>query len=172
MVTLQFKTLAVALMGMLVFFPIPLWFVLGSQDDALAMPSPLLLAAPVVAGVVVHVVLDAIGYRTAAISPTASTEETQRIAASHFGSAMIRRFAFGEVIAVVCIALGFIVTTGGYLLVLVGCATSMVLMLVHVWPGQRPVTKTAASLEREGARSGLSEAFGLESRTGGAIQEL
>ena len=172
MVKQQYSVLAGTLMAALVIIPVALWFVFSGTDDALAVPSPLLLAAPLVAGVVLHLLIEAVGYRTAAITPGTPDEEARRTALMHFVSALVRRFALSEAIALISIALAFVVEEGGYVLVLLGCATSLVLMVVHVWPGARPVNRTAASLERDGARSGLREAFGLESQPGGAIQQL
>jgi hypothetical protein len=164
--------LAGALMSALVVIPLALWFVVGSDPDATAMPSPLLLAAPVVAGVAVHVLLEAIGYRTQPIAPGTPYDEATAQSLMRWQTQMVQRFAFSEVIAIATVALCFVLAEGGYLVLLVGCATSLVLMAVHVYPWSRPVGKFAASLEKDGGRSGLREAFGMESRPGGAIQEL
>lgn len=172
MVKQQYTVLAGALMSALVFIPIALYFVLGTSDGALATPPLLLLAAPLAAGLGIHVLLENVGYRTTAITPGTPDAEARKSALTQFQSAMVLRFALAEAIALISIALGFVVSEGGYLLVLLGCATSLVLMVVHVWPGARSVNRTAASLEREGAQSRLREAFGLETRPGGAIQEL
>lgn len=172
MVKQHYTILAGALMSALVFLPVALYFVLGTAEGALETPSLLVLAAPVVAGIGIHVLLEAVGYRTAAITPGTPDEEARKSALAHFQSAMVLRFALTEGIAFASIGLAFVVSEGGYLLVLLGCATSLALMALHVWPGARPVDKTAASLEREGAQSRLREAFGLETRPGGAIQQL
>ncbi|MGZ5399247.1 MAG: hypothetical protein ACXWDM_04485 [Nocardioides sp.] len=172
MVRQQYTILAGALMSALVIIPVALYFVLGTTEGALRMPPLLLVAAPLVAGVAVHALLEAVGYRTAAITPGTSEEEARRSALVEYQSAMVRRLALSEAIALVSVALGFVVSEGGYVLVLLGCATSLVLMAVHIWPGARPVNKTVASLERDGAQSRLGEAFGMETRPGGAIQAL
>jgi hypothetical protein len=87
-------------------------------------------------------------------------------------SSMVQRFALAESIAIVSVALCFVVPEGGYVLLLLGCATSLVLMAVHVFPWKRPVGKVADALERDGARSGLREVFGQGGGPGGAVQEL
>ena len=53
-------------------------------------------------------------------------------------------------VAIVAIAASFVVSSGGYVLVLGGCAVTLALVAVHVWPWRRPVDRTATALERDG----------------------
>ena len=53
--------LAGALMFALVVIPVALWFVVSTDDEALQRPSLLLLVALPVAGVLVHVAVEAVG---------------------------------------------------------------------------------------------------------------
>ena len=172
MVKQQNMILASALMLALVIIPVALYFVVSGDAEALRMPSlPLLLALPA-AGVLVHVALETIGYRTQPIAPGTPEDEARSQSVARWQAQMVQRFAFSEAIAIVSVALCFVVSPGGYVLTLVGCATSLALMAVHVYPWTRPVTRFADALEKDGARSGLLEAFGMQPRSGGAIQEL
>jgi hypothetical protein len=164
--------LAGALMFALVVIPVAIYFVVSTDEQALRMPSLLLLVALPVAGVLVHVAVEAVGYRTQPIAPGTPEEEARSQSVARWQAQMVQRSAFCEVVAIVSVALTFVVSPGGYVLTLVGCATSLVLMAVHVFPWSRPVNRFTDSLEKDGARSGLPEAFGLPPRSGGAIQEL
>jgi hypothetical protein len=171
MVAQQHRVLAGSLVGGVLVLAVAMWFVLGSADDALATPPLALLVALPVIGVVVHVVLDVIGYRPAALDPDLPADEAAREAMVRYQAGTVLRFAVSEAVAIVAIAASFVVSSGGYLLVLGGCAVTLALVAVHVWPWRRPVDRTATALERDGARSGLREAFGVGT-SGGVIREL
>jgi len=171
MVAQQHRVLAGSLAGGVLVLAVAMWFVLGSADDALAAPPLALLVALPVVGVVVHVVLDVIGYRPAPLDPALRADEAAREAMVRYQTGTVLRFAVSESVAIVAIAASFVVSSGGYLLVLGGCAVTLVLVAVHVWPWRRPVDRTATALERDGARSGLRETFGVGA-SGGVIREL
>jgi hypothetical protein len=164
--------LSLSLMGALVIIPVALWFVVGTEEEATQAPATVLLIAIPAAGVVMHVLLEAIGYRVQPIPPGTSGDDARGQAVMRWQSSMIQRFALAESIAIVSIALCFVVPEGGYVLLLVGCVTSLVLMAVHVFPWSRPVGKVADALERDGVHSGLREVFGRDGGQGGAIREL
>jgi hypothetical protein len=166
------RILAGGLMGALVVMAIALYVVLSATTDIAASPPLWLVGAQVAAGLSVHYLNEAAGYRTTAIAPGTAREEAAAQARLAFQSAMIRRFAFSEVIAIASIAAAFIVTSGGFLGYVSGALVSLALMVVHVWPWARPVARTAASLERDGGRSYLLEEFGFSGPDGGAIQRL
>lgn len=164
--------LALSLMGALVIIPVAVFFVVGSEDGALHAPATVLLVGIPVAGVVMHLLLETIGYRVQAIAPGTPEDAASSQAVARWQASMIQRFALSEAIAIVSLALCFVVEDGGYVLLLLGCATSLALMAVHVFPWSRPVGKVADALERDGARSGLREVFGQGNGPGGAIREL
>jgi hypothetical protein len=166
------RILAGGLMGALVVMAIALYAVLSVTSDVAATPPLWLVGAQVAAGLSVHYFNEAVGYRTPAIPPGTPREAAETQARVAFQSAMVRRFAFSEAIAIGSIVAAFIVSSGGFLGYVSGALVSLALMVVHVWPWARPVARTAASLERDGARSYLLEAFGLSGPGGGAIQRL
>lgn len=159
------KILAGTLMSALVFITFALSFVL---TDWSRLPDWWVVAAILAAGVVMHVVLEAIGYR---VAPLAAGETDPRTSFARFQSAMFLRFAFAEAVALASLAFAFVLVEGGFLIFVTGAVVSMVLLAVHVWPGRRPVEKTARALEANGTRTPLRELFGHQDR-GGAIQEL
>ena len=83
---------------------------------------------------------------------------------------MIVRFAISESVARVSLAAAFVLPQGGFMIYAVGALVSLALMLLHVWPGSRPVGKIADVLESTGQHSHLRETFGLA--TTGPIQRL
>ena len=83
---------------------------------------------------------------------------------------MTMRFAIAEFVAIASVAAAFVLPDGSTLTYLGGAVVSLALMVVHVWPGARPVGKVADALEAGGKRSGLREAFGRPAP--GPVQRL
>ncbi|GAA4121126.1 hypothetical protein GCM10022415_23540 [Knoellia locipacati] len=150
------RILSTALMGALVFIGIAMFFVLGADDT----PPVWLVVAQVAAGVVVHLVIEAVGYRVQPLDPGLSDADAGTAARARWQSSMILRFALSEVIAIASLVAAFVLE-GGILAYAVGAVVSLVLMAVHVWPGARPVGKVAIALEAAGRRSTLREEFGV-----------
>ena len=154
---LSSRILASSLMSALVVLGVALSVVLP-PDGSLSI---VVLLAQVVAGVVVHGLLDAIGYRMPALATDLTEEAAEAEARTRWQSGMILRFAISEFIAIASIAAAFVLPDGDILVYAGGALVSLVLMAVHVWPWARPVGRTADALEAGGRRSGLREAFGL-----------
>jgi len=169
------RTLAMTLMGSLVLIVLALWFVLGGQEGALTPPVPVVVGQ-LVAGLIVHLALEKIGYLVGPLERGLDPDEATRRALVAWTTKMALRFVLSEAVALVSIVVAFSVPEGSFVVVAVGAIVSLLLMLVHVWPGARPVGKLADELEGEGQPSGLREAFGHTGSgaggTGGAIQEL
>lgn len=163
---LSTRILAASLMGALVVMGVALSFVLP-PSGSLPVVVPV---AQVAAGVVVHFLLDAIGYRLPPLPTHLTDEEAVAQARTRWQTGMILRFAIAEFIAIASIAAAFVITDGDILVYLGGALVSLVLMGIHVWPWARPVGRTADVLEAGGRPSGLREAFGLASP--GPIQRL
>ena len=172
MVRQQYRILAGSLMGALVIIPVALYAAVGSDEDALGRPDLLLLAGLPVLAVLLHVVLEAVGYRLQPVDAGTDPEEARRVGLARLQAATMLRFALSESVGIISVALCFVVSPGGFVLTLVGCACALVLMGIHVWPWSRPLEKSIAALEGAGARTGLRDVFGLAERPGGAIQEL
>ena len=152
------RILAGSLMGALLIMGVAVFFVLG---DDLASPPVVIPLAQIAAGVVLHLLLETVGYRVAPLTLAMSADEAGTAARTRWQSGMVLRFALAESVAIVSLAGAFIVTEGAVLTYVGGALVSLVLMVLHVWPGSRPVGKVADALERDGRGSGLREAFGV-----------
>ena len=149
-----------------------IYVVLSAQQDVLALPPLWVFGAQAVAGVAVHTVVEAVGYRAPALDPSLDRDAALGRARASYQSLMITRFALCESIAIASLAGAFILEEGGWVGYVSGAAVSLVLMAGHVWPGPRPIDKVQASLHRNGSRVPLREAFGLDHKLSGPIQEL
>ena len=137
---------------------VAMWFVLG---DTLTEPTPWPLVIAVVAtGLIGDVVLRTFGYRTVVLPRGLSPEETIAQSRLSYQAALFRLMSVAELPLLIALALSF-ATSGGFYLVLFGAAVTLNLLVVHVWPTQRSVDRTAASLELGGANSRLREALDL-----------
>lgn len=168
----QQRTLVGSMMGSLVIIAIALYFVLVTPSHGLEAPPLWLAGAQVAAGIVAHLLVESVGYRAPAIPPGTPEGEARTRAAAAFTTGNILRFGLCESIALGSVAAAFVVESGGFVGYLTGAAVSLVLMAVHAWPGERPIGKIQASLERDGARSYLREQLGLDPRSYGPIREL
>lgn len=139
------------IMGMALFYVLP-------TDET---PPVWVFLALVVAGVAIHVFLEAFGYRVQALDPSMSDDDAAAAGRVRWQSSMILRFALSEFVALASIVAAFVIEPGGFVGYAVGALVSLVLMIVHVWPWARPIGKTADALEAAGQPSYLREAFGL-----------
>ena len=159
--TNHLRTLRV-MVGALIAAPLVIvvatWFVLG---HTLTDPTPWPFVIAVVAvGLVGEVVLRTYGYRTVVLHRGLSREETIARSRLSYQAALFRRMSVAELPLLIALGLSF-VTYGGFYLALFGAAVTLNLLVVHVWPSQRSVDRTAASLELNGANSRLREALDL-----------
>jgi len=167
----SFRTLALALMAALVMIGVATWFVLGVEDGVFRPPW-WLLGGQLAAEVVVHLLLDAVGYRAKPLDPGLPAAEAARLSYAGWQQAAILRFMLSESIALVSLALAFALPEVGWLGYVTGAVVALVLMLWHVYPWQRPVQRTVASLERAGGASPLHTLLGLPEPLRGPIREL
>lgn len=156
------KGLVLAVMSALVVIGIALALVIepSGSDELFASPwAP--IAGVVVLGGVLFVVIDVIGYRAEPISPTASPEEAVTHATAALQNSTMLRLALADSVAIISVALAFLVTEDGLYVYLVGAVLSLALLGFHVFPWQRPLARVDAALEREGAASPLRAELGL-----------
>lgn len=159
------RILALAFMWSLVMLAIACYFVF-SIDPITAPPLPW-LAVVVGLAIAVHLLVSTVGYRV--FDAAASTDP--QAAATAFRAAFFLRVALSESVAILALALAFIVESGGYALFLVGAGCSLLLMGWHVWPGERVIERFESNLTARGGRTGvLRQGLGLPS--GGAIRRL
>lgn len=153
----QHRLMAGALMGGLFVIGAALAFVLPTDEAPPSWVTLCLLAA----GVMVHLALDAFGYRTIALDPSLDDDSATATAMAAYQAGMTVRAAFAEAIAITAVLLAFVLPEGGFSIYAVGGGVSISLMSVHVWPWARPVGKAVDRLESRGKSSRLCEVFGL-----------
>lgn len=163
---LSTRLLAGSLMGALVVIGVALSVVLPAPGSV----SLTVLAVQVAAGIAAHLLIESVGYRTPALSTSLTDDEAAAQARARWQAVMIMRFAIAEFVAIASVAAAFVLPDGSILTYLGGAVVSLALMVVHVWPGARPVGKVADALEAGGRHSGLREAFGRSAP--GPVQRL
>lgn len=154
----QLRIMVGALLAAPVLVLVAMWFVLGAT---LTDPTPW----PFVIGLVVLTVigdgvLRVFGYRTVMLPRGLSKADAMARSRLSYQAALFRRMTIAELPMLLSLALAFL-TPGGFYLVLFGCALTLNLLVVHVWPTQRSVDRTIDSLELDGTQSHLREALGL-----------
>ena len=88
------------------------------------------------------------------------------------GAGLVLRGALSESVAIASLALAFIVTEGPFVTYLGGAVVSLLLFALHAYPSERTISRTEASLERDGGTSYLRHRLGLPPASTGPIQEL
>lgn len=147
-----------ALLAAPVIVLVAMWFVLS---DTLTDPTPWpFMIGVLVLGVVGELVLRSIGYRTVVLARGLTKDQAMAQSRLSYQAALFRRTAISELPMIVSLALSFTIP-GGFYIVLFGCAAALNLLARHIWPSERSVERTQASLELNGARSHLREALGL-----------
>lgn len=152
----QLRVLTLTVVGGLVVIGVALAFVLPLDES----PPSWFTVAALAAGVVLHLGLDAFGYRTTPLDPALPADRATAVAMERYRAGMILRSALCESIAVASVALAFVLPVGGFAVYGVGAGVSVALLGIHVWPGPRPVDRAATALEAHGTPSGLREALG------------
>jgi hypothetical protein len=150
------RTTVGAVMGSLVIMGVALWFVLSDHAE---MPEVLWLGIVLLLGAGAAGLIQTVGFRTPAIAPGATSEESARQARSAFQSGTIGRMALAEMPGIASIAVAFVAPEGGFVLYLLGAAISLGLLAAYVLPSDTTIARTQQSLEREGGRADLHTAL-------------
>lgn len=150
------RTIVSAVMGSLVFIGLALWFVFTDHAE---MPELLWLGIVLLVGAGAAGLIQSVGFRTPAIAPGASSEDSARQARSAFQAGTMSRMAIAETPAIVSIAVAFVAQDGAFVLFLVGAAISLGLLAAYVVPSDSTIARTQQSLEREGGRADLDTAL-------------
>ena len=107
----QLQTLVGTMMWSLVLLAIVLMIALP-EEGRYAAPPLWLLAAQFGAGAVIHLLLDAIGYRTAAIHVETDEQSATTQAVSALQAGTILRFSISELVAIGSLASAFTLDHG------------------------------------------------------------
>lgn len=151
------RTMVGAVMGSLVIMGVALWFVFTDHAE---MPEVLWLGIVLLLGAAAAGLIQSVGFRTPAISPGATSEESARQARSAFQSGTFSRMALAEMPAIASVAVAFVAPEGGFVLFLLGAAIALGLLAAYVLPSDTTIARTQQSLEREGGRADLHAALG------------
>ncbi len=74
---------------------------------------------------------------------------------------LILRLVLSELVALVSLALAFVLTDGQVMTYVVGGAVSLALMALFAYPSAGNIRRVEASLDSAGAQSRLAETFGV-----------
>lgn len=166
------RTVVLAVSSSLFFIALALYFVLGTGETAFDLPPAWVLGGQVVVAVAIHLLLNAVGYRTPAIAPSTPPDRAGSQSAAAFSSTTFLRMAFAESIAIASIAAAFLVPQGEYVTFLTGAVLGLALLAFHAVPSERTIAKVQASLERDGGVSHLRESLGAPAEQTGPIRRL
>lgn len=153
------QMLALAFMSMIVVLGVVVY--LSVPDADLALPSTYVIGGQVVVGVVIALVLSTIGFRVAPITPGTAPEKAKGEALQKHQMSVILRLVLSELVALVSLALAFILTEGQVMTYVVGGVISLALMAFFAYPSAGNVRRVEASLDSAGAQSRLAETFGV-----------
>ena len=128
-------------------------FVLPTDDGGFA-PVWAWAAVGFAAGAAATVV-STLGFRTVAIAPGTPEDEARQTSLAALTSTTMLRCVLTEGVAIVGLAIAFVVPEGGLLLYVVAAVTSVVLSVALSWPSDRIIARVRDSLEREGGTSYL-----------------
>ncbi|MFE6508681.1 hypothetical protein ACFVDI_22925 [Nocardioides sp. NPDC057767] len=153
------QMLALAFMSMIVVLGVVVY--LSVPDDDLTLPSTYVIGGQVVAGVVVALILATIGFRVAPITPGKDPEKAKGEALQKHQMSVILRLVLSELVALVSLALAFVLTEGQVMTYVIGGVVSLALMGLFAYPSAGNVRRVEASLDSAGARSRLADALGV-----------
>jgi hypothetical protein len=163
--TQTLRYLVGAVMGALFLMAVALTFVLG-----LGAPPLLSVLLLLLLGAGAWFVIEGVGYRAKPVAPNLDPDAARQAAMNQFQSALMRRLAISESVAIIGIALAFVSRT--VVVYDVGASVSVLLLLVHVWPSERSVDRVVTQLERDGAQTGLREMLGFGGSQDGPVTRL
>jgi Ca2+/Na+ antiporter len=152
MMALTFMTL-VAGLGIVVALSLP--------EVDLTLPSAYVIGGQVAAGVVLFLLCSSIGFRVAPIAPGTAPEKARAEALQKHQTSMILRLVLSELIALVSLALAFVLTEGQLMTYVIGGLISLALMAFFAYPSARNVRRVETVLDSAGTPSRLAEALGV-----------
>ncbi|NYI78145.1 hypothetical protein [Nocardioides panzhihuensis] len=152
MLVLTFMSMLVVL-GVVVALSVP--------EADLTLPSAYVIGGQVAAGVVIFVLCSTIGFRAVPITPGTDSDKATREGLQRQQTSMFLRLVLSEIVALVSLALAFVLTEGQLMTYVIGGLISLALMAFFAYPSTRNIRRVEASLDSAGARSRLAEAFGV-----------
>ena len=155
------RMMAVAFLGAIVaigaatavIIPLETWF---DAPAALSLIVTLLVGVAAVGGMLT------VGHNVPAVPASASTEAATAQGVTAFRTSFMVRLAFGEVPALVGLAMSVADENGSAVPFLIDAAISLVLLGLYAYPSVTSVRRIERKLNREGGHAQLVRAFGLD----------
>ncbi|MFE6650330.1 hypothetical protein ACFVJS_27485, partial [Nocardioides sp. NPDC057772] len=135
MLALAFMSM-IAVLGVVVYLSVP--------DADLAVPSTYVIGGQVVVGVVIALILSAIGFRVAPVTPGTAPEKAKSEAMQKHQMSMILRLVLSELVALVSLALAFVLTEGQVMTYVIGGVISLALMAFFAYPSAANIRRVEA----------------------------
>lgn len=123
-------------------------------------PSPVVAGALFVLNLLAFALAELIGYRTPALDPATSPEAARASGLLALQSTTMLRLAITEAPAILSVAATFVILPTTAWTYIVSGFWALLSVAWHGWPSRRVLRKLEASLDRNGARSQLSELTG------------
>lgn len=162
----SYRFLTAALMGSPVFIGIALSFTVTSTStdrDGNAVrthpPGAWMYLVVVAVAVASAVLTQLLGYRLPALSPNVEPRLARQRALQLYQQTMFLRFAFGEAVVIVSVALLFAGHSNTIRPYVLGAALAELLIFYHVWPSDSLISRVQEKLDRNGGRSDLANAL-------------
>lgn len=156
------QMLAIAVMSMLVVLGVVVGLSVPEAD--LTLPSAYVIGGQVAAGVVIFVLCSTVGFRAEPITPGTDPEQAMKEGLQRQQSSMFLRLVLSELVAIVSLALAFVLTEGQLMTYVIGALISLALMAFYVYPSARNIRRVEERLDSAGAQSRLADAFGVGAR--------
>lgn len=148
------RTIALAMMAAPVMLGVVVT-VIFSGPDRFAMPPTWLPLAQVAVAIAIFILCETRLYRAPTISRGTDAQRAEKLAADAYMAMSFQRLAVCELLAMLSLAAAFVLQPPTVMAYVPGGILAVVLLAVHVYPNNRTVAKTRASLEREGVPAPL-----------------
>jgi hypothetical protein len=130
-------------------------------DPSAPMPSVAAIVIVLVALVASAVLIRLVGYTVPALPRDLGPEQAASASLSSFTSTTTLRTAIAEAPVLVAFAVSFSFQPHSWLPLLIALPGALALWWLHAWPSARTAAALEDALEREGAKSHLSETLGF-----------
>jgi hypothetical protein len=151
------RLLCVALMASLMIVLVAVTAILLQRSAARPPIWPFAVVAAVL--VLEKVLISRLGYRFEPIAPGTDEESAKVSSIKQIQRSTIIKFALAEAVALVAIALAFVVNDGGVYVSAAGVVAAEIVIFANLWPREPLIARIQSALERDGGLSYLREAL-------------
>ncbi|OCG73559.1 hypothetical protein [Microbacterium sediminis] len=154
------RTIAIAYLGAIPMIGIVLTFITPA-DDPWGAPDLLGIVVPLAIGAAAWIGVLTFGLRMPAL-PARDVEIDRTAGLGAYQTTLFQRVAVAMLPALVSVALQFALPHATLITYAIGGVISLVLVAVYVYPNRYNVRLVERRLDRDGARSGLSQSLGFD----------